>query len=366
MTRGREGKIPRAYILGDDPELNRDLTQDLTGAGWEVRCFAAFDGLAAAWEKASPTCVMVDAQWHSVDATAMFKLHQLYRERPRASRVPFVLMMDATDAASGSAAESGSVLRLPYRPADLVAVLTTVHAAAGPVSRRGRSRDAEPLQAPAVESRPAATPTAEGPVTASQTRHPGPATQPGPPKRGQAAPTDHLATGTTHTEAPAPSPALRVVGGMVEIPQTIAPLPVVAPDELPLQARPRRDPSRPVLVLIADEDSVVIDLLTYHSASAGWEVITAREGEAAEKMVRDRHPDIAVLGTNLPYRSGFDIVERLRDEAVAYDTRFVALSAQSQADNVLRAFDVGFSEFIGKPFDPAVVIGRLQRLVLDV
>ncbi len=361
MMRGREGKRPRVYVLGDDPELNRDLTQDLSAAGWEVRCFPAFEGLVAAWEKSAPECVMVDSEWHAVDAAAVFRLHRLYREMPRASRVPFILMVDAVSLDGRAAEDSGAVLRLPYRPDDLIAVLNSVQGPHTNTSSRGRHREADPLARGGTNH--AVDAAADALVSSTRS---GPPTTPGPPRTHSALATEPTASVAAEPHMAAPAPALRVVGATVAIPDTIAPLPALAPDELPMPARPRRDPKRPITVLIADEDEVVLDLLAYHASNQGWTVLTSSDGEETEALVRERHPDIAVLGGNLPYRSGFDIVERLRDEAVAYDTRFVALSAQSQADNVLRAFGVGFSEFIGKPFDPTVVMGRLQRLVSGV
>src|SRR6185503_14147349 len=65
-------------------------------------------------------------------------------------------------------------------------------------------------------------------------------------------------------------------------------------------------------ILIVDDDVELVGLLRFALTGAGYEVITAFDGEQALQRLRDHKPDLVILDVNLPIRNGFEVLEQLR------------------------------------------------------
>jgi CheY-like chemotaxis protein len=68
---------------------------------------------------------------------------------------------------------------------------------------------------------------------------------------------------------------------------------------------------RPI-ILVADDDPDILDLITFRLERAGYEVVRARDGEEALQLATERPPDVAVLDVTMPKLSGYDVTQHLR------------------------------------------------------
>jgi len=71
-----------------------------------------------------------------------------------------------------------------------------------------------------------------------------------------------------------------------------------------------------------------------------------------------------VLDLNMPFRSGFDVLQWMSLTGFKRRTKVVVLSALNREETILRAFSLEADDFIGKPFNPEIVTTRLRRLLL--
>jgi len=118
----------------------------------------------------------------------------------------------------------------------------------------------------------------------------------------------------------------------------------------------------PRRALVADEDRVVRQILSHELSIAGWEVLLARDGEEARRLIDLHTPDVVVTDAELPLRTGLELLEDAEHMEAGLRPRFIVLSGQDPDEMAIRAFQLGAADFVSKPFHPGIVVRRLERL----
>lgn len=116
-------------------------------------------------------------------------------------------------------------------------------------------------------------------------------------------------------------------------------------------------------VLVAEDDEDILLLVATRLKRDGFEVITARTGVEALDLVRERHPDVAVLDIGMPPPDGLEVVRRIRGDAEFAATRLLLLTAKAQESDVRRGMEAGADAYISKPFSPAELSARVRALL---
>jgi DNA-binding response OmpR family regulator len=113
------------------------------------------------------------------------------------------------------------------------------------------------------------------------------------------------------------------------------------------------------LVLVADDDADVRELVEFRLARAGYEVITAADGEQAVEVAIERRPDLCVIDVMMPKLDGYEVTERLRKREELAGVPVLLLTASVQEAAVERGFAVGADDYIKKPFSPRELLERV-------
>lgn len=117
------------------------------------------------------------------------------------------------------------------------------------------------------------------------------------------------------------------------------------------------------LVLCADDDADILSLLTLRLRRAGYEVVTAEDGDAALDLVRKRSPVLAVLDVMMPKRTGFEVLAELRADPALADLKVILLSARVQESDVKRGMDAGADAYLPKPFKAGDLVEKVRELL---
>jgi DNA-binding response OmpR family regulator len=112
-------------------------------------------------------------------------------------------------------------------------------------------------------------------------------------------------------------------------------------------------------VLLADDDSDLVDIMTYALRRVGFNVLAAIDGQQALSRVEKEHPEIVLLDLNLPKINGFEVCRRIRQE---HNTAIIALTARVDEDAIIRAFQLGVDDYVCKPFSTKQLIARMQAV----
>lgn len=116
------------------------------------------------------------------------------------------------------------------------------------------------------------------------------------------------------------------------------------------------------VVLIEDERNI-IEAISFILSRDGWEVKTHSNGHDAMETLRARQPDLVILDVMLPGKSGFDILQEIRDDAALGATPVLMLTARGQERDREMAERAGASMFMTKPFSNTEVLEAVRALV---
>lgn len=116
-------------------------------------------------------------------------------------------------------------------------------------------------------------------------------------------------------------------------------------------------------ILVVDDDREIIRLLRSYLEQAGYEVITAANGETALHLLRREHPDLLVLDLMLPDRDGWDVTRLIRADATLADTPIIMLTARVDDTDKILGLELGADDYITKPFNPREVLARVRAML---
>ncbi|MCR9180531.1 response regulator [Erythrobacter sanguineus] len=116
-------------------------------------------------------------------------------------------------------------------------------------------------------------------------------------------------------------------------------------------------------ILIADDDELIAELASEVLIDAGHACGWVTSAETAWQCVRRKRPDILLLDQGLPGESGLTLLRRLRLSAQLYDLPVIMFTALSGDEDEAQAIFAGAQDFIRKPFDPAVLVRRVGRII---
>jgi len=117
------------------------------------------------------------------------------------------------------------------------------------------------------------------------------------------------------------------------------------------------------LILVADDDEDILLLVTTRLKRDGFEIVSARNGEDALALARERRPAVAVLDIGMPGLDGLEVLQGIRADGDLAATRVLLLTAKAQESDVRRGYDAGADAYVRKPFSPAELSARVRELL---
>src|SRR5688572_9574777 len=100
------------------------------------------------------------------------------------------------------------------------------------------------------------------------------------------------------------------------------------------------------LVLVADDDDDVRELVVFRLERAGYEMVMASDGEEALEVALDRRPRVCVIDVMMPKLNGYEVTERLRASEELADVAIVLLTASVEEASVEKGFAAGADDYI--------------------
>lgn len=117
------------------------------------------------------------------------------------------------------------------------------------------------------------------------------------------------------------------------------------------------------IVLIAEDDSDIRDLIVFKLEQAGHTVLAAENGQAALKVAAGRTPDVALLDVMMPGMSGLDVCRALRERPETARIPIIMLTARAQESDVQTGLKAGADDYIVKPFSPRDLTQRVETVL---
>jgi DNA-binding response OmpR family regulator len=115
----------------------------------------------------------------------------------------------------------------------------------------------------------------------------------------------------------------------------------------------------PIRVLAVDDEADVLRLIQVKLQKAGFEVLTARDGEEGLQVALAEHPDVVLMDVMMPRMDGYTAVGRIKAEMQPAPI-ILMLTAKGQEDDIIRGLSGGAEDYIIKPFAPRELIARIN------
>jgi DNA-binding response OmpR family regulator len=114
-------------------------------------------------------------------------------------------------------------------------------------------------------------------------------------------------------------------------------------------------------VLIAEDDRDFGNILAQYVTMSGFEVSLGRDGNEAWEIFKSAKPDICVLDVMMPEMDGFTLAEKIKE--MDSNVPLIFLTARSLKEDIVRGLKIGADDYITKPFDPEVLILRINNIL---
>lgn len=113
-------------------------------------------------------------------------------------------------------------------------------------------------------------------------------------------------------------------------------------------------------ILVVDDDVELVGLLQFALSGAGYEVVTAFDGEQALAQFAAHAPELVVLDVNLPRLDGFGVLAALRRIS---DVPVMMLTVRAAEEDEVHGLDLGADDYLRKPFSPRALLARVRALL---
>lgn len=116
-------------------------------------------------------------------------------------------------------------------------------------------------------------------------------------------------------------------------------------------------------VLVADDEAHILHVVSMKLANAGYEVLTALDGEEAYELCLAESPDLVITDYQMPYMTGLELCKRLRQDKSTRKAPVVMLTARGFEIEQEEMIAAGIAATISKPFSPREVLAMVEKLL---
>jgi DNA-binding response OmpR family regulator len=118
-----------------------------------------------------------------------------------------------------------------------------------------------------------------------------------------------------------------------------------------------------VTILIVDDESVNVEMLSQELDEEGYRLLTAVDGEEALIKVQEHQPDLILLDVMMPRVDGFTVCRILKGSGKTVLIPVILLTALRSHEDRVRGIEAGADDFISKPFDRDELLAKIRALL---
>ena len=116
-------------------------------------------------------------------------------------------------------------------------------------------------------------------------------------------------------------------------------------------------------ILIAEDEPDIRELVAFTLRFAGYEVVTASNGEEAVQAAVREMSDMALMDVRMPRMTGYDACRAMKANPELKDIPVVFLSAKGQESEIATGMEAGAEDYLLKPFAPDQLTERVRAIL---
>jgi two-component system, OmpR family, alkaline phosphatase synthesis response regulator PhoP len=121
--------------------------------------------------------------------------------------------------------------------------------------------------------------------------------------------------------------------------------------------------SKPARILIADDNVANRELLEAYLTNIDCEIEMSVDGEDTLAKVKSFQPDLVLLDVMMPKRSGFEVCEQLKKNAVTSRIMVLMVTALNELGDIERGVKAGTDDFLSKPVNRIELVKRVENML---
>jgi DNA-binding response OmpR family regulator len=119
-------------------------------------------------------------------------------------------------------------------------------------------------------------------------------------------------------------------------------------------------------LLLIDDDSDFLSILAEFLCLHAFDVIKANGGLVGLQLAKERQPDVIICDIDMPQMNGYQVLRHLRADLATKKIPFIFLTAKSDSDSQLLAFELGANNFLVKPVTMSQLLGAIAFQLGDL
>ena len=117
-------------------------------------------------------------------------------------------------------------------------------------------------------------------------------------------------------------------------------------------------------ILIVDDERLLVEAIAYNLQKAGFDVVTAFDGESALTQAKTHEPQLIILDLMLPKISGWEVCRALRqDPTFRHGVPILMLTARGEEADKVVGLEMGADDYMVKPFGMRELVARVRALL---
>lgn len=116
-------------------------------------------------------------------------------------------------------------------------------------------------------------------------------------------------------------------------------------------------------ILVADDESHILHVVSMKLRNAGFNVITARDGQEALDLAMQEMPDLLITDYHMPQLSGLELCQRLKQDPKTQHIPAIMLTARGYHLEPHDTEQSGILEMLSKPFSPRHLLATVNEVL---
>ncbi len=116
-------------------------------------------------------------------------------------------------------------------------------------------------------------------------------------------------------------------------------------------------------ILVADDDKDLVMALSIRLKAAGYDVISAHDGEEAYELASKNKPDLIILDVRMPAGGGFSSIDRMKHSLTTRNIPVIFLTAFDDEEMREEGRNLGAAGFFRKPFDDSEFMAAIEGVL---
>jgi len=113
----------------------------------------------------------------------------------------------------------------------------------------------------------------------------------------------------------------------------------------------------PAKILVVDDETAIVDILSYNLRKEGYDTIEAYDGVSGLNMALSDSPDLVILDIMMPGLDGYEVCRKLRKVS---QVPVIMLTAKAEEADKVISFEIGADDYITKPFGMKEMLARVM------